>query len=202
MYIIVSWFTKDTPYEEVMNTYLRPSLEKLDIPYKIYPVEPLKNWRQNTNLKPQIVEQALNEINTNILVVDADAKIHDYPVLLNEIPKEYDCGLFYLNWNEWYKNGSDKIELCSGSMYFRNRPICKELVRTWKEIAKKNENHYTDQQNLELALKKFPELKIYKLPYSYCWINSLPKGQKHNVERPEKVIIEHHQISRTLRNKV
>lgn len=200
MFTIVSWYTKQTPYESVINTYLIPSLIKLNLPYCVYPMDSLNNWQRNTNLKPQIIEEAFSDTDNDLLVIDADAIVHCYPKLFQEIPQEYDCAMFWLNWNEFYRNGSDKNELCSGTLYFRNRSICKELIERWKKEASKS--YLPDQRVLEEVLKEFPDLKIYKLPYEYCWINSLPGNRPTYVERPKQVVVEHFQVSRKLKRKV
>lgn len=196
MLSIISWYTPQ--YKDVMDEYLRPSLKKLDIPYKIYPIDSIGDWRANTCLKPTIIEKAFfQELDRDLLIIDSDARIYDYPKLLDEIPIEYDCAMFWLDWNEWYKNGSDIKQLATGTLYFRNRPICKELIKVWQEFC--SSTPMTDQKVLELALVEFPDLKIYKLPYEYLWINSLPGNRKPFVKRPDNVIIEHFQISRRLK---
>jgi len=202
MVTIVSWYTLNTPYKEVLDTYLLPSLTKFELPYKIYPMQASKNWVQNTNLKSLVIGKALEEIKSDILVLDADCKINCYPTLLDEIPIEFDAGFFYLDWNKWYNNGTSKKELCSGTLFFRNRLKIKKLIQDWKELTTKNNGKLVDQRFLELALKLNPDLKIFDLPISYCWISSMPDGSEPKAVRPENVIIEHYQSSRQLRNKV
>lgn len=202
MFTIVSWYTIDTPYKEILDTHLLPTLIKFDLPHKIYPMEASKNWVQNTNLKSLVIEKALEEIDSDILVLDADCKINSYPTLLDEIPMEFDAGFFYLDWMKWYQKGTAKNELCSGTLFFRNRPKIKKLVLDWKELTIKNNGKLVDQRFLELALKVNPGIKIFELPVSYCWINSMPDGTEPLAKRPEPVIIEHYQASRTLRTKV
>lgn len=203
---IIGWFTIDTPYQDIIKQYLLPSLKKISINkkinYDIYPIESTKNWKSNTNLKPIIAERALKESNENILLLDADCRVNDYPSLFDEIPEEYDIACFYLDWNEWYKNNSDKIELCSGTLFFRNRQICLDLIESWKVEGLKESNKLTDQEVLHNVLRDFPEIKIYSLPYEYCWINSLPRGGKPHIQRPSKVIIEHYQSSREMRSQI
>lgn len=199
MFTTVSWYTKNTEYESVIMDYLVPSLLKLNLSHKIYPMDSLNNWRKNTNLKPVVIEKAFSDINTDLLVVDADAVIHHYPKLLDEIPEEYDCAIFWLKWREWYNYPDNNTEqLASGTLFFRNRNICKQLIKQWQEQCKTN--NITDQKALEIALRQFPNLKIYKLPYEYCWINSLPGGKIPYVKKPKQVVIEHWQISRDIRN--
>ena len=202
-FTILSWFTKNTQYEEVFNTYFRASMDELNLDYKFIVMPSQSNWTANTNLKPQVIEQALNEINGDILLVDADAKIQNYPSLFDEIPEEYDMALHYLDRDKWYNRiykEHDKFDTLSGTLFFRNRKICKDLIAKWKEYSLVN--NQPDQENLKLAIKDFPQLKIYSLPVEYCWISSMPNGDKPFVQRPEKVYIEHFQISRVLRSNI
>lgn len=202
MVTIVSWYTLNTPYKEVMDTHLLPTLVKFELPYKTYPMDATQNWVQNTNLKSTVIEKALEEIDSDILVLDADCKINCYPTLLDEIPIEFDAGFFYLDWNKWYQNGTSKKELCSGTLFFRNRPIVKKLITDWKELTLKNNGKLVDQRFLELALKVNPDIKIFDLPITYCWINSMPDGSEPKAKKPETVVVEHYQASRTLKSKV
>ena len=199
-YRVITWITEN--YQEVLNEYLKPSLDKLaDLDYKVYYEKNTNNWQKNTNLKPFIVEKALNDTDKSILVLDADSRLYDYPKLLDEIPEEYDCALFYLKWAEWYRNGSTKEELCSGTLFFRNREICIDLIKLWQEECKRN--RYADQRNLEEAIKKLTgTIKIYKLPYEYCWIHDMPNGKEPLIPKPKNIIIEHFQVSRYMRNKI
>lgn len=203
MFTIISWFTKDTKYEGVIKTTLLPSLSKFDnIRSKIYPIKANNNWLENTNLKPFVIQKAIWEINTDLLILDADCTLNQYPKLIEEIPEEYDCAMFYLPWNEWYQNGSNKLELCTGTLFFRDNFTCRSLIEKWCDQSLNNP-HKTDQQNLEITLENFKEpLKIYMLPYEYCWINSLPNGKEPFVKRPDNVVVEHFQASRTLRREI
>lgn len=202
MFTVVSWYTLNTPYKEVLDTHLLPSLAKLEIPFKIYPMDKKDNWRENTNLKSLVIEKAMEEIESDILVVDADCKINCYPTLLDKIPKEFDAGLFHLDWAEWYGHTQGKKELCSGTIFLRNRVATKKLINDWKTLTQRNNNKLVDQRFLELALKMNKNLKIYDLPITYCWITSLPDGSEPKIDKPENVVIEQYQASRTLRGKV
>lgn len=197
---IVSWYTPQ--YKEVIDTFLIPSLDNLNLDYSIYPIESKKTWKENTNLKPIIASTALIQNICDILLLDADCKVNFYPKLFDDLPEEYDMACFYLNWDEWYNRGSNKIELCSGTLFFRNRVICHELINAWKTEGLKNPNKLPDQEVLANIIKDFPQLNIHPLAYEYCWINTLPGGGKPHVRRPDKVYIEHYQASRENKGKI
>lgn len=198
MFTIIGWYTPS--YKEIMYSHLLPSIENLAVPYNIYEMENMNNWRENTNLKQVVIGEALNQINSDIVVLDADCKVYHMPNLFNEIPEEFDMALFELDWSEWYGHTKGKYEICSGTLFFRNRQICKDLIKIWQDISYEHLYRYPDQRYLAKAIEKLPNIKIYKLPYEYCWINSLPNGNLPKVQRPENVIIEHFQASRCMRN--
>lgn len=200
MFNIVSWYTKDTPYEEIIHDRLIASLNRLDLSRAIYQVEDLGNWIDNTNQKPSVAMRALTDLRTDIVLLDADCEVHEYPVLFDNIPQHYDMAVFYLDWKTWYKKQSDRKELCSGTLFFRNRERCKKLIQDWHFESHLYGNKLPDQRVLEDLLKKNKHhLRIMELPISYCWINSLPDGSKPHVEKPLDVTIEHFQASRKLR---
>lgn len=203
MFTITSFYTKNTPYED-LALELEHNLIHLDTPvsFNILPELSLDNWTKNTNLKSKVIKEMLDNDYNDIVFVDVDAKIHQYPSLFNEIPEEYDCALFFLDWEDWYRNGTDRLELCTGTMFFRNNDICKRLVQRWYEEGNSPNNCVNDQRVLAKVLEEFPELKIFRLPYEYCWINSLPNENTPFVKRPKNVVIEHFQISRKLKNTI
>ena len=102
MFTIIGLYTKNTEYENIIKDNLIASLKKFDIPYKIYEMPSLGSWVKNTNLKSVVLEKAIEEINTDILMLDADCTVNEYPSLFNEIPEEYDCAFHYLNAEKWY----------------------------------------------------------------------------------------------------
>ena len=57
----ITFYTKETIYEEIYNTHLKPSLEKFNLSYKVYPIDSLGTWFKNTINKPRIIQQALDE---------------------------------------------------------------------------------------------------------------------------------------------
>ena len=196
---LVSWYTQDTSYEQVFKDYFLASCKENDLQCNLYIVEPTGNWQKNTNLKPNVAKRALTDLKADILLIDADAKIYSHPQLLEDLPQEYDMAVFYLDWGSWYGHSHGKKELCSGTLFFRNRPVCLDVINAWDELAK--ENKYPDQRLLEMVLKNFSNVNVYELPIEYCWINSTPGWKPPIVPRPEHVVIEHFQASRKLRNK-
>ena len=97
---IISFYTKNTPYEQIMKDYLEKSIKKLKLNYTIYAIMPGNSWLENVRHKPSIVKNALQDYpKENIIIIDADATIEKYHILFEQIPEEYDLAALTLDWN-------------------------------------------------------------------------------------------------------
>jgi len=196
---VISFYTVDTPYEEVMNTYLLPSLKKFDIPYKIAAIKSEGDWVRNVALKPELIAKELHESPENLVFLDADCVLRRYPQLLHEIPLEFDLGLFYLSWKKWYRRlDTDYEELVSSCMFLRNNEAVRDLVDEWAKRAK--ETRVWEQKVLEDLLKE-RDMNVFKFPDGFNYIGTLPDGSAPYWEnRVSDPVIEQIQISRKLKN--
>ena len=91
-FTIYSFYTEESPYQEITNKYLIASINKLEkrIPLEIIRAQNFHHWGKNVAQKPFIILQLLDEGKDNIVFVDADATIEQYPQLFHDIPEEYD----------------------------------------------------------------------------------------------------------------
>ncbi len=169
--LIVSFYTKNNSYKEVMEEYLLPTLKKWDLKYYIEPIDSLGNWNKNTSFKADFVLKMLEKWKQDIIWIDADATIEQYPELLYNIPLKYDAGIFYLDWYLHWKNqpNQTKRELISATMMFRYNPKVLEMVKEWIKQCKLNPDIW-EQKVLQNILEKDNTLNIYKLPPEYCSI--------------------------------
>ena len=201
-FLIASYSTKDTPYEKVMEDYLLDSIDKLKekISYTISSVPDLGNWHKNTEFKPKFLLNMLNEnkMYDAVVFLDADARVKKYPKLFEEIPKEYDIAAHFLDWKTWYGHSNGIMELLSGTLFLRNSNKVKKLVEHWYKKA--STGNQWEQKALAFVLKFHPEIKVYNLPIEYCYINTLPNGDKPRVKVDSPVIV-HYQVSRELKRR-
>jgi len=199
-FTIYSFYTEESPYQEITNKYLIASINKLEkrIPLEIIKAQNFHHWGKNVAQKPFIILQLLDEKKDNIVFVDADATIEQYPQLFHDIPEEYDIACHILDWDTWYKNKSHVKELLTGTMYFRNREKVKSLCREW--YIKAEDGSGWEQTILEGILEKRKDIKIFELPISYCYIKTLPTGKEPHVKIENPVIV-HHQVSRNLKRR-
>ena len=164
-------------------------------------IQNLGSWQANTSYKAEFVLYMLNHHKKNIVFLDSDAAILEYPALFNNIPEGFDLACHVLDKNAWYGNRYDpQHELLSGTAFFRYSPTTLKLVDTWISMCKLWPRIW-EQQLLQNAID-LEKAKLFTLPLAYCWIASLPDGSKPIVPEPESVVIKHYQASRTLRNKV
>ncbi len=185
-FIIIAFYTKDTPYEEEIKNLIA-SLEKEGLDnHEIVPVENRGSWKLNSRQCPEIIKAALDKYRgRSVLYVDADAIFHSFPW---EVEKLIDNGTDMAVW--WPEN--KKRQLSAGTLYFANskhaRTILDKIIETGKTLPETVSGG--DQPALRKIIYKIPG-KIAKLPGSYLRIFDRTKG-----ELAVTPVIEHMQASR------
>ena len=190
--VFVSFYSKNSPYEQIIKEYLIPSLKKWELTYDIEGFEDKGSWMKNVQYKPQFIKNMLLKHQCPIVSLDADAVIEKNPFLFEKL-KDYDYACHYYDWKLWY-NKPGKKEMLGGTQYFNFNTKILNLIDEWIEEQKKNPTWA--QKVLEKLLETRKEIKIYKLPIEYCFI----KTSKHPEIRKNAVIY-HHQLSRRWRRK-
>jgi len=190
----ISYYTEGV-YEQVINTYLVPSLQKFHLTYLLKEYPSRNTWGENIKYKPQFILDTLNEVKTDLVFLDADAQICQYPQLFFDIESIYDIGVHYLDWFKFWKNknNQDKFELLSGTMFIRNNEKTKKLISEWNENTKKSAE--VEQKVLENLVKQYPHILIYRFPIEYCQILKIDS------KITDSTVIAHNQASRKYRNK-
>lgn len=194
----VSFYTEDTIYEEVYNSHLLPSLKRNLLSYWVKGIKNKGSWAKNTIQKPAVILEALKTYPKHDIVwVDADVKIKEYPLLLGivSIYGTEDIGVHYLDWYTHYGRESDKgkTELIDGTIFIRNNKKMVDFVTEWKKRSTDiGVNH---QRVLEKMIKEKKDIKCYNLPRTYCYIMSTPHGKLPKVQLKRPVIC-HYQASR------
>lgn len=191
--IFISYYTKKTPYEKVMNTHLLPSLKSRNLSYDIEAIEDLGSWSANTSYKPTHILKMLKKHKKDVVFLDSDAIIVKAPRLFFEIPKNYDMAIHWLDWSlQWRGKPGDKRELLSGTMMMRYNDKIIALLEKYIEECKIKPNVW-EQKILQNILENRTDIKIYNLPPEYVTIikhnNALPRHIK-------KPVIIHYQKSR------
>ena len=203
-FIICSYFTLGTPYQEVAHKYLMHSLSAIkdrEFLSDICAVPNKGNWQANTSYKPEFILQMLKKHKgLNIIFLDADAEVLRYPDLFEKIPHDCHVAAHLLDRVKWYKHEiGERKELLSGTLFIRNSPLGHAIINEWAHICKLYP-HLWEQALLQRVLIEM-EVKLYELPLEYAYINSLPNGDKPHVGCEDPIVV-HHQVSRQLKNKV
>jgi hypothetical protein len=197
-FTIISYFTPE--YSEVAHTYLMPSIQNFHLKSDVRRIDSRGSWQKNTSYKAEFVLQMLEMHKTNVVFLDCDATICSYPQLFHEIPEEFNIACHILDRNKWYgREYLNRYELLSGTALFRYCPEVLKVVEKWCEECKRLYQVW-EQQLLQKVLEE-NNVKVYNLPISYAYINTLPDGSAPLVKCEGPVIV-HHQCSRTLKNLV
>jgi hypothetical protein len=198
--IFISYYTKNTPYEEVMNTHLLPSLEKFQLTYHIEAVEDMGGWQANTGYKCRFIKKMLEKYQQPVIFLDCDAVIEQPPNLFEELPKDVDIAVHFLSWFRFWRgqDNDSKKELLSGTMFINYTPNALVLLNDWIESVKNNPTKW-EQRVLEEIVNNYSKpLKVYGLPIEYCTIIKQNGTIPAYIEHP---VIIHHQASRKYKNK-
>jgi hypothetical protein len=171
-------FHTDLPlYINCINR-LEKSLIKLDISFDILSLDysDYGTWQNTVESKSTHILHALETNEENIVYLDADAVVNEYPVLFDTI--EEDVAVHY-------RNGT---ELLASTIYFKNCSKVKQLVKDWIVNFKEGTNDMREQVYFAKTLEA-SDCSVYRLPPSYALIFDLMKNQ-------DKPIIEQFQASR------
>jgi hypothetical protein len=198
-FIICGFATKDTPYEQVAENYLIASCKKLNLELDFSLVPNLHSWKANTSFKGTFAKEMLNKHNRNVVLLDADAEITQYPKIFSLIPEDCNIAAHYLDQNAWYKNNSNRKEFLSGSLFLRNNNFTKEIVDKWI-LALKNNTSLWEQRVLENIIIE-NKVKVFELPLEYCYIREVKTGIAPHVLCNNPIII-HNQVSRKLKRTI
>lgn len=199
-FIVTSYFTLGTAYADVCHKFLMPTVRGLQLHSDIRAVPNKGTWLKNTAYKPEFLRAMMETHKENLVFVDVDAQINFYPGLFLEIPEEYYVAAHFLDKNAWYGRdyGSNRFELLSGTLWFRNCAQSKLLLEAW-DSACKSTNTW-EQKVLQQVMTDLG-ITCFELPLSYCYIGSLP-GDREPLVKVENPVIVHNQVSRKLKRTI
>jgi len=185
-YIVVSFYTLDY-MESAMR--LKRSLDKFGINNYLQKINrtsmDYKDWQRETFFKADFVRNMMNQYpDKDIVWMDADAEVLQYPALLGSIPGNLAARIYH---------GS---KLLSGTVYFKNCDEIKVLVDDWITLNQKPQDKFRCQQeqlNLQAVVERANgKVKFVNLPQEYCYIFD----ERDKCEEP---VIIHRQHSRKFR---
>jgi hypothetical protein len=187
-YLVCAYFTAGTGYASEADELLK-TIEQFDLPCRIDCVPNLGSWEANTYHKVEFVASCLDDQPADVLYVDSDARFRQRPVLFDDA--------FAADFAAHIRSGT---QLLSGTLYFANNAVVRELLKKWRETNDQQRKHGSvrfEQDNLRsafLAMKH--RLAFCNLPASYCQIFDIMQGEGGDP------VIEHMQASRRLRKTI
>ena len=187
--IFTSCYTKNTPYEQEVKR-LRESLDCLDIPYDLEPYESRGSWLANVHYIPHHLRGMLLKHPTeNIVFVNADAVVRNYPSLLFDIDRrgEFDLGVHVLR----YPDGHS--ETLTGTIYLRNTRATLNMLDYWIEQDTIEFQYGVLEQKVLENILPLVTIRWTTIPAEYCFIFDNPTQKQMLRERP---YIVHYQASR------
>lgn len=192
---LISYYTRGTGYEAEARKLIA-SCDRLGILHAIAPIASRGSWQGNTQLKAEIILEALRaaDAEDNLVFVDADALVLQYPVVFDTL--DADLGLSFRDYAV-FPCGSRKAgkELLSGTIYLRRSPVVIRVVKEWIALNHANPTVW-EQKNFQAVIERWgSSLSIAELPPTYCKIFDLMRTAGPGV-------IEHYQKSRVYRSRV
>ena len=194
---IVSYYTQNTIYETVMINYLMPCLQLFGLKHTIFSVQDTGDWKKNSSFQPEMIWRALKTFeNENIVWMDSDVIIRDYPVLFENIPERCDIGVNYLKHeDEWggIPPGVDmpKPQLNTGVIYFHNSPKMLKFVEEWMDRSSKNLKKSHREHLAELIDDRLnDDLSFFLLPRGYAYVAEREDGNRPAVVLQDALIVQ------------
>jgi hypothetical protein len=194
--VIVSFYTKNTPYEEEVKNLIQ-SCARFGLETQIEGVDSFGSWELNCAFKPFFLYQKLQELKKDLLWVDADAVFLQKPVSLDVFAADLAVRIH----DELPDHHPSKV--ISSTIYVSYTEKAQELLRKWAQECTKQlmrqdrKEEFWDQIALrDVLFSKKTLAKVGSLPRTHTKIAGHPQDEK---EVPEAVI-EHYQASRRFKN--
>ncbi|MCK9601764.1 MAG: hypothetical protein M0R06_22160 [Sphaerochaeta sp.] len=198
-FMIVSYYTKGTGYEQEVKQ-LEASLKVHRLPYKIFEYEPAGTWRANLNFKSECILRAMDMFpGKDIVFLDSDAVVKQYPVLFDELSRTHDYDLS-AHFFKYQPESGDADELLSGTLWIQNGEMGRRLIEKWHEIGLARTADTRHQLCLKIAIaelgKAGEKVRVNRHPFAYTCVFDYQQAYK------TEPVIEHFQASRRLRKEV
>ena len=166
-FIVVSFYTKETYYEEEVKTLVE-SCQKWNIPIYIEGLESKGSWNANCHEKPLFILRQLKKFNRPILWIDADAIVCGPLDYFNTIKEDVAVRI------EEELPEDHPYKVISATVYIKPTEVGLLLAKEWCDISKKRAHELTDEAALRDAILK-QKIKPHSLPTQFCSIVDLEK---------------------------
>lgn len=190
---VVSFYTNNTIYEQIMAQYLMPCLKLYNLSYHIFALNNLGTWKHNVRLQPSMILMAMKAFpNDNILWMDADTTIRHYPELFLRIPERSDMGVYYMDWEDHY--GPQKVgkaDLVTGVMYIKNTPKMVKFIEEWVDATTNEETDYRFKLMHMVDSRIEGDFSIFLLPRTYAYVATRMDGSLPAIPMIDPIVVQH-----------
>lgn len=122
---VITFFTNNWRYK-LYALKMRDKCNKLGLNYYVAEFENLKNYLQNTKMKPTFILQALRECKTDVLWIDADGLLSKKPEFLKGIDVDFAAKRMASHRERYWH---------VGTMYFKYNQKVLDMVERWVEVS-------------------------------------------------------------------
>lgn len=189
--LYVSYYTEGTGYQLEIKR-LEESLIKFGLEYKFRAIGDRGSWRKNIHERIKILRDFLDEEQRDIVYIDADGAVQQYPVLFDDFKD--DMGIVKIDrskyWDNWKEFHPDRYEYLGGTMYFKNNDRVRKMLARWEELdapMKTALSQHTLIHALEEHIGKGLKVQLLPLTYTQIFDTMADEGEP---------VVEHFQASR------
>lgn len=191
-FIVVSFYTENTPYEEEAKILIE-SLNQFNLDYDIQPIKTLGGWQANTIYKATFIRQMIEKHSSRPIVwMDVDAVVQRKPFFFNML--DVDAAFYFRTNGGRVPRIKESCELISAAMYFEPTEKTIQLIDMWI-VANRYAGKDFEQHVLQKILPSWRKSggRMGVLPQTYCKIFD---------SRPDHIVIVQNQASRRFKKKV
>lgn len=178
-------------YEHLAQEWVS-QMKKFKIPYYIEEKPEFSRdgkYQDGISYKPKFIESCMKKLNTPIIYMDMDMKIHKFPKLFNN--NFFDIMLFNWNCEPRVTDVIDyfTVETSGGLFYFNNTKTATKILKLWYKELLENKGK-ADDRIFSMMFKKYDIIdwcRCYWIPMEYFYI---PQFQ-HDLINKKDVVISH-----------
>jgi hypothetical protein len=191
--IVLCFFTVGTPYAEIVEGLIG-SCKRLGLEYDVRGVQPQGSWERNCAYKARHILDVYRQLDRPVLWCDADAVIHEYPLLLAGAEPDFAV------------NKAHRWQFNSATVYFNRTELGERILERWARLCEERPEIW-DQIHLDSAWEEITAthpLRTMWLPQNYAKIFDLQWEERlvRAGERGPRAVIEQFQASRRYKTAV
>ena len=166
---VISFYTVNTGYEQEIKK-LESSLKRFKLPYHFFSYKPVGTWRKNLNYKSEAILKAFDMFpGKDIVFIDADAIVRQYPALFDELSEKQECDIGACFFKYQPRSG-DPDELLSGTLWVKNGENGHTVIKRWHKIGLEWPN-IRHQKCLKVAIIQLQQegvdIKVNRFTFEY-----------------------------------